>query len=688
MIRNKFKNILIKLTLVACVFPLYSQSMQELQKLKSEYDDYKKGQTNLLIPQTGIDNSDINNDLPNRAQISQYNINKIDNDTTIKSLTHFGYDFFNKRDSLSFWENLPTPANYLLGAGDELIISLWGETQLRETYTVNREGKIYDDKVGLLNISGKSVEEAQKYLLGQFGRIYATIKGEAPSTFMDVSLGKLRSININFVGYLNYPGVYPVHPFSNLLTGIIQAGGIDTLGSLRNVKIIRNGNDYNVIDIYDYLLKGRLPKDIQLRDQDIILVPPRLSTVSIDSAVLKPGLYETKLTENLNDLIQYAGGLRAEASGVISIKRIIPLSNRALNSPETNYYYKNIKDSKETSIKDGDVIVAKKIYSTLNQVEIVGQVKNPGKYYFYKGMKLIDLLRLGGGVNDSTFIKSIYYKSGDLVRKNINSRYEDVIRVKLIDVINDKSEDIYLQNLDKFIVHANINFFEKEDIQITGEVNIPGSYTLTKDRESLKSFINRAGGLTSKSLKDGISIYRSREYLNEISLSKFNEQINKDEINSSNEMALEELPINNKISLKADEEWVRVAWQNDNVFLLPGDSIVVKEKTNTVNIMGEIYNPGLLEFQKNKSLRYYINAAGGITQNGSKSKIIVIYANGVVSPKKWYSSPVIKDGSTVIVNKKEFQEPFNITEFATNWTSILSSLITAVILSQQINSGN
>ena len=119
---------------------------------------------------------------------------------------------------------------------------------------------------------------------------------------------------------------------------------------------------------------------------------------------------------------------------------------------------------------------------------------------------------------------------------------------------------------------------------------------------------------------------------------------------------------------------------------MPGDSVVVKEKSNIVSIFGEVYNPGLLEFQKNKSLRHYINSAGGITEKGSSKKIIVIYANGVVSPNKWYKRPSIKDGVTIIVNKKENREPFDVTQFATNWTSIISSLITAVILSQQLGS--
>ena len=134
-------------------------------------------------------------------------------------------------------ENLPIPSNYILGPGDELVISLWGQTQLRESYTISREGKIYDEKVGLLNLNGRTIEQARAYLKNQFGRVYSTLNGKNPSAYIDVSLGDLRSINVNFVGNLNYPGIYPIHPFSTVITGLIQAGGIDTLGSLRNIEI-------------------------------------------------------------------------------------------------------------------------------------------------------------------------------------------------------------------------------------------------------------------------------------------------------------------------------------------------------------------------------------------------------------------------------------------------------------------
>ena len=219
---NKYKQIVYILLSVLVLPVLSAQSIQELQRLKTEYEKFQKGQKQVQLP-TGVDGSvDPITGLPRQAQITPFQPVEVDEELKSLGLKHFGYDFFTQRDTVAFWENLPTPANYQLGPGDELVVSLWGETQLRETYTISREGKIYDDKVGLLNLMGKSMEGAKKYLKTQFGRIYATLNGKSPSTFIDVSMGELRSINVNFVGQVQFPGVYPVHPFSTVITGLIN----------------------------------------------------------------------------------------------------------------------------------------------------------------------------------------------------------------------------------------------------------------------------------------------------------------------------------------------------------------------------------------------------------------------------------------------------------------------------------
>ena len=659
---NKYKHIVY--VLFVSIFALgYGQSIQELQKLKGDYEKFQKGQKQL--PTTGVDPGvDPLTGLPKEAQLTPYEFETdlLYQKEEDEGLKHFGYDFFTLRDTVAFWENLPTPANYQLGPGDELVVSLWGETQLRETYTISRDGKIYDEKVGLLNLTGKSMEGAKKYLKTQFGRIYATLNGKTPTTFIDVSLGELRSINVNFVGEVQYPGVYPVHPFSTVITGLIQAGGLDTTGSLRTIQVKRNGEVVTVVDLYDYLLKGNLPNNIQLRDQDIVVIPTRKSTVEVDSAIVNPGIYEGVAGETVFNLIQYAGGLTPDAADNIGLSRIKPMNQRSFEGIYEGYYI-NIENAKLISVQNGDRIAVHHLFKENKLVEIIGQVKVPGVYHYYNGLTLKALLALGGGFDDSTFWKSVYHDQAEIIRRDPNSRYEKVIKVNLADIYNGNGEkDIPLQNLDRIVIHANLNYFEKDNIYISGEVNIPGAYPLISDNETLQSVLNRAGNLTVKALKNGISIYRDKKYF---------------EVTAAQNAILLD-------AKDARDARVRVAWQNESIALMPGDSVVVKESTGTVNVSGQVYNPGLIEFRRGKSLRHYINSAGGITEMGNRKSIIVVYANGVVSPNKWYSRPRVEDGATIIVNEKAPEEPFDVTQFATNWTSIVASMITAVVLSKQL----
>ena len=689
MIYTKYKHILNKaLIIVSTIFFSYGQSIQEISKLREEYEKFKKGKTN--INEVNQTNSQLESDNSMKKSITPFNADKFSSirDSLSSINMHYGYNFFNRSDTLSFWENLPVPPDYIIGPGDELIISLWGATQLKIEYLVDRNGKIYDEKVGMLFLSGKTINQAQDYLLKEFSRVYATLGSNNPTTFLDVSLGELKSINVNFVGELLHPGLYPLHPFSNLITGLIQVGGIDTTGTLRNISIKRSNKKSTNIDLYDYLLNGNAPKDIQLKDQDIVYIPTRMSKVYLCSSVVRPGIYEAKTNESIKDLISFSGGITANASNIIGVSRIVPLSKRK-NKPYLNEnYYIDYYNSHLLNIEDGDTITVKSIASSVNKVEIIGQVKKPGSYYFKQGMTIKELIELSGGLSDSTFWKTVYQKKAEIIRRNPNNPYEKVISVNLSSLLNDKSKDILLQNLDRFVIHANPNFFKKSNVQIVGEINIPGSYPIIKSGETLTSLINRSGGLTENALDEGISIFRNKKYFYKEIKIRNNYQFLNDNSQNTEQNEYEKIVKNeyiNNIENENKEKWVKVAWKNKNIALMPGDSIVVRQSTGTVNVYGEVYNPGLIEFQKGQSLKYYLDNAGGPTINGSSKNIIVIYANGVVAPNKLFSSPKIKDGSTIVVNKKEYKEPFKLAEFTSSVLSIISTTVTILVLSQQLS---
>ena len=573
---------------------------------------------------------------------------------SIKNISKFfGYSYLRDIDTTAF-NNMPPPANYIIGPGDELIVSLWGETQLRKTYVISNDGKIYDEKVGLMNPIGMEMDELRTYLYKKFARVYSTLDRDKPTTFLDVSLGRLKSINVNFVGEFLRPGVYSISPFSNLITGIIQAGGIDTTGSLRNISIKRNRKTFSNVDLYDYLIKGDLPNKIQLRNQDVVFVPIRMSSIKIDSAVYRPGIYESKKGESIKNMINYAGGIKPDANSMIEIKRILPMANRMDSSiPVKQNYYFSFFESNEIFAQDGDTVIVRTIFDSKNQVEILGQVKKPGKYSYHKGMSLYDLLKISSGFEDESYLNSVSTANAEIIRVDPNSSYEKIIKINLLNTIS-KNQNVVLKNMDKIIIHENPNFSNNKEVEITGEIAVPGYYVISANNSTLKDLIEKAGGLTSKALINGITVNRDKELLN-----------------IDGEM------------LTSDKSKMRLAWTNTNIKIMPGDSIHVKKKSNTVLVTGDVNMSGLVEYRRGASLSYYLSSAGGIK---SKPSIInIIHPNGTVKTKNTFFSPRIYDGSTIVITAVDQDERFNLTQFATNWTQIISSMITVYLLTQQIS---
>ncbi|MGN7614086.1 polysaccharide biosynthesis/export family protein, partial [Magnetococcales bacterium HHB-1] len=169
---------------------------------------------------------------------------KVDLPGVTEKSSHFGYSFFTPSGSISLLNNLPVPSDYVLGPGDEVVLTLWGDTELVSTHEVSRTGTIYVERVGLVHLAGKTVVEAETFLKGKLEGAYSTLRGVRPKTFFDFSLGELKSINVKFVGEIKSPGLHPVHPFSTVTTGLMQVGGVDTTGSLRDIQVLRNGDEW------------------------------------------------------------------------------------------------------------------------------------------------------------------------------------------------------------------------------------------------------------------------------------------------------------------------------------------------------------------------------------------------------------------------------------------------------------
>jgi len=566
----------------------------------------------------------------------QPTIVELDIPSTPAQSDHFGYSYFKSSKSLAVLNNLPVPIDYVLGPGDEIVITLWGETELRARYQIRRDNTINVERVGLLNLSGKTLEQAAVFLKGQFEKAYSTLKGAKPRTFIDVSIGLLKSINVKFVGEVSHPGTYSIHPFSTVSLGLMQAGGVALSGSLRDIQVIRGGKIFSTLDLYSFLLEGETRADIRMQDQDIVFIPVRSSDVKISGEIRRPAVYELKPEESLNDLLSFAGGLTPRARSFVEFNRIIPIEERTSEDQVLATSYIDLGDLSNWTSIDGASVIIPEILPENRKISIRGQVKKPGEYTFIDSMRVWDALLLAGGVEDPDFWPSIDTKKGEILRRNPGSDYAYVLPFDL-DALKkgEHKENIVLQNYDIIILRRSSYFNAPEKVTILGEVEIPGVYPIQDDGETLESILEIAGGFSERAFVDGVLLTRDN---------------------------------------------IRVILNDYDFPVFDGDQISVPRKPNTVEIKGEVYIPALIRYKKGLTFQDYIESAGGYTDFANKHKVSVIYPNGDIRVKGWFGSPKVVEGAIILVHKKKESEPFDSTEFLKETASIVASLATIIYI--------
>tara|TARA_Y100000768_G_scaffold383984_1_gene367131 strand:- start:14106 stop:16031 length:1926 start_codon:yes stop_codon:yes gene_type:complete len=624
---------------------LIGQNFKELQKLQSEYKKALERQA-LQKPAdiSEAEKTAKSTALPDKLIYSRKDIESLLVNTenllkelrfiedSSKKMPYIGYEFFTKRDSIPFWQNLPISQNYLLGPGDEVIISLWGESNSYSVETINRDGQIFIEKIGVLNLGGKSVDEAKKLILSKYSKVYSTLIGQSPKSFIDLTLGELKSINVHFVGFVNIPGIHIVHPFSNVIAGLIQAGGVDINGSLRDVTIIRNNQNIASLDIYDYLIKGKSFNDMRLMDQDIVYISPRKSTIPITGRVKRPGYYEILNNESLADLINYSGDVDRWAT-----KSIFLHKNGA---SDKSGYLVGLDKASKFLISQGDSVHIPQEQNFQNFVVVHGQIKNPGKYPYNENMRLNDLINASMSLNDD-FIETMDLSSINIFRRNPSG-------VEPLSIISTYDENILLKNGDHITIGRNKFYKSIESIIITGEISKPGTYPVN-NLTNLSNILDIAGGYTELALFEGIEIFRD--------------------------------------SLK-------IAWENDEFILKNGDSLNVVKKTGLILVDGEVNVPGYISFKKGDSVKKYIKRAGGFTSFAQRDNIYVVYPNGTSVPISSWSSPEVKDGSTIVVNPRTISGNNRISGWqafsmiSSQAGNIATTLLSLSIIMSQNNSGN
>ncbi|MFC1785306.1 SLBB domain-containing protein, partial [Candidatus Neomarinimicrobiota bacterium] len=544
-------------------------------------------------------------------------------------LPYFGYDIFTQLDSLLFWPNISIPDNYVLGPGDNIEISIWGQAQLHALYTINRDGNIFDNNIGIVNLAGKTLKESRIFIMNKFSQKYSSLRGDNPQTFINVTLGALKSINVHFIGNVKIPGVQLVNPMSSIITGLFQAGGVDPTGSLRSIQVHRNGKLYKEIDLYSYLLNSDLFDNLILQNDDIIYVPPRISTITVDGEVFRRGKFEALQSEVLASVIKFSGGMKPNASKDIILRRIVPVAMRNSFKEPIEYKTITVDQLDKVAVQDGDYLTIGSIPNIVNEVIVSGQVKTPGSYVLTDSMTIKDILIRAGGIEDKNYLKSAYLDKIEVVRVDENSDKDIVIDFNYNDVINtDKYANFQLQKDDQVIVRKNIYYQKGNNVTINGEVQIPGLYPIKETDKTLEEIIHKAGGFTDMAFMDGIEITRNNKTL---------------------------------------------VWKNFSIPLIKGDIVFVPQKPGTIEVKGEVYNPGLIHFTKGQTVMSYVRSAGGLTSNAKRFNITLMYPNGNVKTKKYFPRKVM-EGCTIIVQRKSEKNPFDILTIFRETATIVSSI--------------
>ena len=347
-------------------------------------------------------------------------IEQIDNEVN----KYFGYNVFKGNPELfqkSF--DISADGNYLIGPGDEIIIMLWGDTELNSNYFVSKDGYLFIENVGQVFVNGLSLNQLETKLLKLLKKSYSSLDPSSGSatTFFDVSLGAavLRPVRIFILGELDQPGAYSVKSTTSLFNSLYYCNGPNLNGSLRSIKLLQGGKDVAEIDYYDYLLSGKKTNDIKLQRDDVVFIPPRGKTIEVVGEIGRPAIYELKDVESLYDLINIGGGLKISTfMQRAQIKRIIPPNDRAFTGIDRTLIDVNLFDVMSQKINvemvDGDRITFYSITDEVkNTVDVRGSVKRPGIYEIDKGLNITKLIEKANGL-----VGDAYLDRADIVRTN------------------------------------------------------------------------------------------------------------------------------------------------------------------------------------------------------------------------------------------------------------------------------
>ena len=673
----------------------------------------------------------------------------------------FGRNIFNTRN-LTFEPsvNLATPSNYRLGPGDEVIIDIWGASQNTIRQQISPEGTINISKIGPVTLSGMTVSAANDYLKAALNKIYNGLNNTTdPTSDIRLTLGNIRTIQINVMGEVVQPGTYALSSFSTVFHALYRAGGVSDIGSLRNVQLVRNGKNIATIDVYEFIMKGNTQDDIRLQEGDVVIVPAYDVLVKISGKVKRPMRFEMKKGESLSTLITYAGGFDADA---------YTRSLRVVRQNGEEYEVNTVKDMDYSiyKMRNGDVVTAEAILNRFtNKLEIRGAVYRPGIYQLSGKLNTIrELVNEAQGLTGDAFLNRavLYRQREDLTSEvvpvdirsimdgtspNLALMKNDILYIPSIHDLEDRGnvtvhgevahpdsypyadnmtlEDLIiqagglreaastvridvsrriknprstadndtigqmysfslkdgfvidgqpgfiLQPYDQVYVRRSPGYQAQQNVAIEGEILFGGNYAMTSREERLSDLVNKAGGPTSYAYLRGAKLTRVANASEKKRMSDvvrlMQRQLGEAMIDSLG------IRVEDTFTVGIDlEKALSNPKGNADLVLREGDVISVPKNNNTVTINGAVMVPNTVSYIQGKDVDYYLNQAGGYSDNAKKSKKFIVYMNGQVTKVKGSGKKQIEPGCEIIVPSKAKKKANigNILGYATSFSSL------------------
>ena len=492
----------------------------------------------------------------------------------------FGHDVFNRKD-MTFESNmnLATPQNYVLGPGDVVNIDIWGASQESVSETISPDGTIVVEDIGVIQLGGLTVSQARQRLRSTLGPRFQDSK-------IALSVGQTRTITVNIVGEVKQPGTYAMSAFSTVFNALYMAGGPNDIGTLRSVKVYRNGRLLSSVDVYDFLLNGRLTGDVRLQDNDMVTVGPYESLVCVTGKVKRPMYYEMKKSESAATLLKYAGGFTGDAyTKAISVHRKAGSMYSAFSVGEFDLNDFRLMDEDSVSVD-----------STLtryhNTVEIRGGVFRPGMYHVGGSLSTVKaLVEAAGGLEENAIGQH------GVMHRRRKDRSLEVVSIDVKSILEGTTPDVTLQSEDVLYIASQEELQENQTITVHGEVAYPGVYKYAAN-ETIEDLVLQAGGLTDAASTVKVDISR---------------RISDPDATEAGDT----LAFTYSFSLEKD---FKISEGGERFTLMPFDEVYVRRSPNyveqqNVSLEGEVQFKGNYTLSRNgERLSEIIKQAGGLTK--------------------------------------------------------------------------